>query len=493
MPLVAESAAGLARASSRVCLIKVDGNDGVTWGTGFLVGPQVVLTAHHVIRPLLLPPDHAKPSPDSASRLTLTFDYLRRGIGREERVARDWLLAYSMQHADESNDTVPFGLTDGLLDFESCLDFAALRLARPLGRERGYYNIAESRLPRLNEAVVVVQHPASDPMRCADGVAGELWPENIRTRLPHDANTMPGSSGGIVLDEAYRPIGLHQGCIKQNGHIVSNVAVPTQRIASLNLPLAITEGMDPLWQVEANRQPVFGRGRLQEMIHDALTGNLRVIVITGASKSGRSFSAQILRQRVLHSGDIVVLASARTLPLDVSQLAENWLHLAGGSGEQSAQLPLYTEADSALPAWFRDHLIPAFMRALEQALDGKRLWIVLDDLDSATLPPGGTALFIEHLVQRASHHAQLRLMLVGGADTGNIPYAVVAQDEIGSVTVNDVRVTARLELVARRGYAAPETVNVIADAVMAAGPNDDCGRMAEMYRKLMDRQFEATQ
>lgn len=492
MPLVAVSALGLAHASSRLCLIKVhhDGKD--SWGTGFLVGPQVVLTAYHVIKPLLQAPEYDNPIPGSASSLILQFDYLAAGKGTYECVAGDWLLAHSAQHEKEGNDNLPFDLTDGLQDFEHRLDFAALRLARPIGRERGYYNIGESRLPRPDEAVVVIQHPSKDPMRCAIGVAGKLWPESIETRLPHTANTMPGSSGGIVLDEAYRPLGLHQGCVKQNGSAVANVAVPTQRIASLNLPLTITEGIDPVWRIDATGLPVFGRGQLQKLVHTAIVGALRVLIVTGGTRSGKSFSTQILRQRVLHSGDVVLHASARTLPLDVSQLAGAWLHQIGGTAEQCTALPKYAEADSALPAWLRDQLVPAFMQSLEQILGGRRLWVVLDDLDSATFPPGGVALFVEYILQRTSQHPQLRVMLIGGADPGNIPYDVLGYDRIDPVTCEEVRATATLELVATRGYAPPASMSLFANAVMTANPDSDTGRMAEMYRKLMRVELEVT-
>lgn len=485
MPLVAESRVGLAHASSRVCLISIRGDDGNTWGSGFLVGPQTVLTAYHVIKPLLHAPDYTEPIPNSAKNITITFGYLKKGLGQEEQVAENWLVAYSQQHETESKGEMPFALTDGLDEFKNRLDFAAIRLARPVGRERGYYNIAESRLPRDNETVVVIQHPSSNPMRHADGTAGKLWPATIKTRLPHNANTIPGSSGGIVLDEAYRPLGLHQGCVKLNGSAVANVAIPTRQIATLDLPLTKTEGVDQIWRIEATGAPVFGRSRLQNLVHTAIVGDLRVLVVTGRSQVGKSFSAEILRQRVLHSGDIVITESARTLPLDPIELGTSWLRLAGASPSQCMELPRGSDADSALPAWLRDHFVPAFMRELEQVLDGKRIWFVLDDLDKATLPPGGTALFVEHLLQRMSIQNKIRFMLIGEIDVGNVPRIILAQDEIDSVTPQEVRAAARLELVASRGYADNEMVNLIADAVMAPGINGDLKKMIQMYRTLI--------
>ena len=87
--------------SRHVCLISIDN---VATGTGVLVGPDLVLTNHHVVTRLI---QGGVVVPGSAERLTLAFDFLSEmqangrlniSSGKSVGVATQWLAACSVPH-----------------------------------------------------------------------------------------------------------------------------------------------------------------------------------------------------------------------------------------------------------------------------------------------------------------------------------------------------------------------------------------------------------
>lgn len=485
MSLVGTSREGLVDAGLRVCLVKVDANGKQSCGTGFLIGPQTVLTNHHVVKPLLEEPNHTTRRPGSAANLKILFDYLEHGRpGKQVNVAEDWLVACSGPHALESDGKVFSDITDDLEGFRTCLDFAVIRLDHAVGRERGYYELARCAPPVEKMSLIVVQHPHASPMLVTDGKAGAPWPASIGTRLPHDANTMVGSSGGLVVDEAYRPIALHQGCHHQNGKPVTNVAIPTHHIAALRLPLSSIEGLDPIWRIDATQAPVFGRLRLQELLNAAAQGPIRVIKVLGSPRSGISFSADIARQYAMQWRDVAVRVSSDELTAGVRELGIRWLAAAGAGPDVTSQLPIQHEANTAFSAWMRDDFVPTFMGLLEQALANRRFWLIVDNLATRGLSADDAGLLVLHLLERAPTHSLVRLVLLGGGDTGAVPTEALGTENIQSVTRADIQATAAKHLVALTGTAGFNQAHAMATSLHAVC-RGDVEMLAEHFPSIL--------
>jgi hypothetical protein len=114
------------------------------------------------------------------------------------------------------------------------LDFALIRLREPLTGTSGPGGVprAPVKLRRASQLasggiVFVLQHPNGAPVKLA--VGAEKGKNPGATRLYHDANTQPGSSGSMCLNAKLEVIGLHNaGDANYDGiiHAPNNQAVP---------------------------------------------------------------------------------------------------------------------------------------------------------------------------------------------------------------------------------------------------------------------------
>lgn len=194
----------------RVCAVEL----GTAGGTGFLIGPSSVLTNHHVVKKAI---DGAFPP----EKIVLRFDYKRdrdgivRDPGTEARLAADWLVHTSPYSSFDLADYV-----EGTEPAPDELDYAVLRLERPLGAEgtsddpvgarRGWVEPrAEEHDFPLGSYLMVVQHPCHDPISFDFAFDGVQRVIGDRLRVHHRVNTMPGSSGSPVLDAQQELVALH--------------------------------------------------------------------------------------------------------------------------------------------------------------------------------------------------------------------------------------------------------------------------------------------
>ena len=198
--------------------------DGQPSGSGILIGPNLVLTAWHVVRTLFTPQPGGGYDWDrtAAGRLHAEFDdflaFVRPGgaLGPATtariRAHRDWCVVFSRCHNDELLSRLPNDLTQ----LDGQWDYAIIRLEKAPGQERRWASLdARAAVPRAESQIVVFQHPAGQPMRLGQGQI--LKPDQNaaaaipRLRFLHGANTVQGSSGGPCFDSAFMLFGFHQG------------------------------------------------------------------------------------------------------------------------------------------------------------------------------------------------------------------------------------------------------------------------------------------
>ncbi len=196
-------------------------------GTGWLVAPNLVLTNYHVAEPLL-----EKKIP--ASEVTCRFDFTSESskgkeIGVRCKLAKQWCVD-SSQYA--ASDATPGGAEPTA----DQLDYALLRLAKPIGDEampkrsgkRGWVQVSASPPVVMGGDIVIVpQFPDGRPLEVAFGAA--LQYNTGGTRLRHDANTDFGSSGSPCLTATLEPFGLHHASGLTEGERY-NLCIPLRQI-----------------------------------------------------------------------------------------------------------------------------------------------------------------------------------------------------------------------------------------------------------------------
>jgi V8-like Glu-specific endopeptidase len=167
-----------------VCMVEIPRGNPV--GTGFLVGPDLLLTNQHVLpRKELLP--------DAALRFDHSLDPNGAAtMGRVFHLQPDFYVASD----------------------ETLLDYALVRVKRqPLedlakkGLHRGYLAVS-GRFLVEKERVNIIQHPGGMPLKVVltqNYVARDM----SGTRVQYLADTMRGSSGSPVFDRNWRVVALH--------------------------------------------------------------------------------------------------------------------------------------------------------------------------------------------------------------------------------------------------------------------------------------------
>lgn len=203
--------------SRRICKVEVAVGATQQAGTGFLVGPDVVLTNYHVVEDLLA-------AGGKAAAVLCRFDYLGasnalRGVGKALSTTAAFPLAWAKP--SQVDTMVNAG---GQLPDDGELDYALLQLATPVGDDkvlqdgttRGFIRITDAPDPTASPApfaadapLVIVQHPSGQPMSLAIDTQGVIGLNDNGTRLRYRTNTEEGSSGSPCCTMNLTPIALH--------------------------------------------------------------------------------------------------------------------------------------------------------------------------------------------------------------------------------------------------------------------------------------------
>jgi hypothetical protein len=222
-------ASALMEQAARVCSIRVVSATRRSAGTGFLVGPDLVLTNHHVVRDMI-------DGVASPTGIECVFDYRvtpQRTVDHGIRypLADDWLVASSPPSAvDEQAD--PVGLPG-----DDELDYALIRLnGQPGratdagGRERGWIDLL-AEPPALADGVplLILQHPWGHPIKLAEDTEGVRGVNANRTRVSYGVNTLPGSSGSPCFTYDLKLVALHHA---EGTTHTGNEGIPIATIAA---------------------------------------------------------------------------------------------------------------------------------------------------------------------------------------------------------------------------------------------------------------------
>jgi effector-associated domain 1 (EAD1)-containing protein/trypsin-like peptidase len=209
----------LGQIETQICRIELPVPGGSIYGTGFLVGPDEVMTNQHVIAALV-------DGQAELARARLRFDFKRLSDGVTVNQGTEfgldpdeWLIAAAPP--SEVDDLPDPG---DRLPEPGALDYALLRVATAPGDQTvGDKPVADNPPPgapargwiALDTAVeltdpspiFVLQHPQGDPVKLAVGPIHQA--NGNGTRIRHGANTESGSSGSPCFDISLNLIALH--------------------------------------------------------------------------------------------------------------------------------------------------------------------------------------------------------------------------------------------------------------------------------------------
>jgi V8-like Glu-specific endopeptidase len=183
-------------AQMRTCERAVCRVEGPKYGSGFLVGPGLVVTNYHVVDTII----NGVASPSAVS---IRFDYkmkadgktLQNGVEYKLQAGSRWLAASSTRDA---------------------LDYALLRVAG--NPERGSVGsqpgapVREHLIPKAHtfsegDPLFIIQHPEKNPQKFAVGVVNNT--DLSKHHVYYKVNTEHGSSGAPCFDAEWQLVALH--------------------------------------------------------------------------------------------------------------------------------------------------------------------------------------------------------------------------------------------------------------------------------------------
>jgi hypothetical protein len=211
---VATWRARLGALEARVCRVQAGSGDSLQYGTGCLVGPDLVLTAYHVV-------GSAIANQGSLRGISLLFDFKQLPNGETVNPGtvcftreRQGLVAASPAEPDAGGTTG----TDAL-------DYALLRVAgspgsEPIGGDRAEPGAPQRgwiTVPRRpfdvvpGSALYILQYALGGPLQVAFSTNGVIGMDSTGTRLRYKANTVSGSSGAPCFDANWELVAIHEG------------------------------------------------------------------------------------------------------------------------------------------------------------------------------------------------------------------------------------------------------------------------------------------
>ncbi|MBE7198550.1 MAG: trypsin-like peptidase domain-containing protein [Parafilimonas terrae] len=190
-------------------------------GTGFLVGPQTVLTNWHVVR------EARRRGTDD--RLACRFDYRRLtggGVDAGQVISVTSVVDERPCSAAEFTaepDEPPPAADE--------LDYALLRLAEPQP-QRGSVAMRPAPPVAQGAALVIVQHPEGEPMRFALDTEAAIGFVQQGRRLRYRTNTEAGSSGSPCMTMDLDLVALHHLGDPSYGGAKYNQGIPIDLVVA---------------------------------------------------------------------------------------------------------------------------------------------------------------------------------------------------------------------------------------------------------------------
>jgi S1-C subfamily serine protease len=180
VPALIHSLETLVALAPSVCLLNVAAGGGEQYGTGFRIGPDLLLTNWHVL--------HERVSRARATVVTAEFGFEDDGKGGV-RAATAVTCDVNGIEADEADD------------------WAVIRTAGALSSTWPVVALSSAAVPRCGEPAFVVQHPRGQRKRL--GFVRNQITYCDERRVHYLTDTQVGSSGAPVFDASGKLIALH--------------------------------------------------------------------------------------------------------------------------------------------------------------------------------------------------------------------------------------------------------------------------------------------
>lgn len=424
-------------------------------GSGILIGPNLFLTAWHVVASLFNTAGSSGYHPNNINSGDLVIDFDDFTVRNERTYAwqpqetrrvdvntKKWCEIFSPCHPQELSRTLPNPLTD----LNNFWDYCIIRLAENIGDERRYATLYhEAEVPITNGDVYIFHYQAGLPLNYSDGLIVNTEPPNLNAipkfRFLHCANTDEGSSGGPCFDKTFTLFGLHQGeWMNSPGGLQANRGIPIVRIHEhyrKNAPMKLES---QIWRLSETKGslPVIGCDDFKEaLLKSVLLSLPKFFIISGAKGSGKSFRIEVLDTVLADGNNLKVILNAESLSkMGVVELVTKICDEAGTKIEEIKPL---AEINSTAAVWLRDEVLTKVINALNKARNGRVVWLAILDLNKFDIEDENVSEFLLLLYEQLLSKDWLRIVLDGMK--GDIPRQlerVIERHNVSPIKIDDI-------------------------------------------------------
>jgi Trypsin-like peptidase domain len=384
-----------ARTTLSRCRIHVNG---VFAGSGFLVGPSLVLTCAHVI----------EASNDDLSAVEVVLDSGQRLQVRSPAAA--------ISPPAAADRILPISTDDAAYPSN---DFALLRMVFPVGADLAIISLGSREWePTADAAVLILHLPEGKDEGVGNGVLARFALPSAR--WSYRAPTLPGSSGGACFNSHGQLIGLHQGSLSQGKRMI-----PLRRFAS-EIVDRVAADLKPsgVWSTDGKLEGTLAIGRRDLFLalnrmseRDSLFRILRIMRNDpAAGPDGLGFTVELVKtalaigagsHRVITLGWPTALFDQFDIVKALAQIAEIGLVVIDASRQINGIASGETGYATVVAAQ-ADQLVRMLNSAAER--NEQLLWIVIEHCFADL---GRQTIALEALAAAVERWPFLRLVLVG--------------------------------------------------------------------------------
>lgn len=429
---IVEWRSALAVIENQVCRVEI-GSSAKSYGTGFLIGPNLLLTAFHVVESLIKGRGH----PTEAA---FRFDYKELpnsnliNSGNIFKLAkRNWLVAFS-------GNEKSIRLSDKELDgcqVQPGLDFAILRLEGNPGQEsiggylestaaqRGWIDLNNVAQATEKNRIVILHHPIAGPLKMSVGIAkNDLVEAADSSRIVYQVETQPGSAGAPCFNINWKPLAIHQG--KNSGSTRKRGTDGTGTLISAilkSLPTRLEKDVLGIDKIESvflqNGRILLNRKVLRTALREMLaTGGKRILIVNGPSGSGKTYTKEF----IYHVTQDIPNTKICAISLHQIYTANHLAEMIGISfGEWTEPASIYDDSDITNGRYLRELANASLMEAFRNP--GINRWLIIDDCNfvrsNREFELNREIIdFINHLLENALVKLpELRIVLLGFQET----------------------------------------------------------------------------
>ncbi|HEY0140652.1 MAG TPA: serine protease [Thermoanaerobaculia bacterium] len=216
---IEETLEKLAAISNQICsIVEVEGEYSAPRGTGFLVAPNLVLSAAHVI----VDPDER-------------LGYYRCSFNNIRFRDNDVLSATPVSVLIDAQVLLSTASPISSLS-TGALDVTLLRLQEAVGETRGFISVGDE-VPAQGEPVYVISHPGGNAVSFSAGKVSRAHNQLTDVAVYHDVDTADGASGAPIFNREFDLIGLHRGAaVDGNGDRDAAVVTAILNLIEQHLP-----------------------------------------------------------------------------------------------------------------------------------------------------------------------------------------------------------------------------------------------------------------